>query len=301
MYCHVNVLVRRSISLHIRMFYCNYNVNTIKLYIVLSYLIHFEKNKFKTCKNKTFCILYIVTFCVRAEAVKFVKNIRSMLLSCIIWTSYLKTDDEIGNSTDVEGVLANSRADDPTDVEGVLANPRADDPTDVEVVLANPRADDPTDVEGVLADPRADDPTDVDGVLADPRADDPTYVECVLANPRADDQTDVDGVLADPMADDPTYVEGVLANPRADDPTYVEGVLANPRADDPTYVEGVLANPRADDPTYVEGVLANPRQMTVFSNLLQSMVWYSTLAHLSNIKTIIKCVFTNVQTTNMPG
>ena len=28
MYCHVNVLVRRPISLHTPMFYCNYNVNT---------------------------------------------------------------------------------------------------------------------------------------------------------------------------------------------------------------------------------------------------------------------------------
>ena len=44
-----------------------------------------------------------------------------------------------------------------------------------------------------------------------------------------------------------------------------------------------------------------PGQMTAFSNLLESVVWYSTVASLSNLKTIIKCVFTKVQTTNMPG
>ena len=45
--------------------------------------------------------------------------------------------------------------------------------------------------------------------------------------------------------------------------------------------------------------LPTPGQMTAFSNLLESVVWYSTLAHLSNLKTIIKCIFTKVQTTNM--
>ena len=39
-YCHVNVLVRRPISLHIPIFYCNYNVNYLILsYLILSYLI----------------------------------------------------------------------------------------------------------------------------------------------------------------------------------------------------------------------------------------------------------------------
>ena len=39
MYCHVNVLVRRPISLHIPMFYCNHYVNTWQYsYLILSYL-----------------------------------------------------------------------------------------------------------------------------------------------------------------------------------------------------------------------------------------------------------------------